>query len=588
MSRASMDSPTAAGPLAPPPTATSDAARGAAPRELSARALGVGVLVGSVLALGNLYMGLKMGLWDSGSITASVLSFGLLAALARLSGRRISCLETNIAQTTAVAVGAAPAAAGLIGALPALELLGRSTPAWLACAWGAVLGVSGVALALALRRRLLDEERLPFPTGVAVAQVIEGAHGGERSGTRALVGAGAAAAAFTTARDALGSVPAFLAWPGTVGGTPAAACGAGIGLSPMVMGAGLLVGAQNALGALLGGVVAWVGIAPALVRAGIVPSAGYAPFAGWLAWPGVALMLGSAAVSLVSQAGAFRGTARHLDEIRRDGPARGAVVTALVLAVVVLALGAGGFGLGPVQVLLGIAFAVPLAGVCARAAGQTDISPAGDVGAVAQATTVVLTQATGVAGVAAGSVTAGAAVQAGTSLWSLRAGKDLGASPRKQAVGLIVGAVVGSAIAVPAYMLLVRAHGGVVSEALPAPGALPWKAIAEALGSGGGVVPRGAAASATAAFVAGVLLEILARTRASRWVPSAGALGMGFLIPLHSSAALAFGALAGAAWRRVRPESAAVRVPQIAAGAIAGESLAGVAVAALAAAGLLR
>jgi hypothetical protein len=55
---------------------------------------------------------------------------------------------------------------------------------------------------------------------------------------------------------------------------------------------------------------------------------------------------------------------------------------------------------------------------------------------------------------------------------------------------------------------------------------------------------------------------------------------MGFIAPAHYAAAVAAGALAGAAWRALRPASAGSAVPLVAAGAIAGESVAGVAVAA--------
>ncbi|HEX7488318.1 MAG TPA: OPT/YSL family transporter, partial [Anaeromyxobacteraceae bacterium] len=126
-----------------------------APPELTARALAVGLGIGALLALGNVYMGLKTGWWDSGSITASLIAFALLSVWSRAGGRRASARETNLAQTTAVAVGAAPAAAGLLGAIPALSLLGRDTPGWIAGSWGLAVGALGVLLALALRRRLI-------------------------------------------------------------------------------------------------------------------------------------------------------------------------------------------------------------------------------------------------------------------------------------------------------------------------------------------------------------------------------------------------------------------------------------------------
>src|SRR5437899_9630734 len=87
--------------------------------DLTARALASGLAVGALLCVANLYMGLKTGIWDSGHVTASVLAFALASG-------RLTRLENNLAQTTATAAGAVPAAAGLLGAVPALEMPGRA------------------------------------------------------------------------------------------------------------------------------------------------------------------------------------------------------------------------------------------------------------------------------------------------------------------------------------------------------------------------------------------------------------------------------------------------------------------------------
>lgn len=545
-------------------------------RELTARALAVGLAIGVLLAVGNVYMGLKTGWWDSGSITASILAFPLLSAWARLRGGRAAPLETNLAQTTAAAVGAAPAAAGLAGAVPALALLGAAPPGWLVAPWGLAVGTLGVLLALALRRRLLEEEALPFPTGVATAHVVRGVHGGEGAGARALVAAALASGGVGVARDLLGRIPAWTPLPGALSGAPAAAYGLGLAWSPMMLGAGLVVGPRNGAGVVLGAAVAWAVIAPVLVARGAVAAAGYGPLAAWLAWPGVGLMLGSAAVSLAAQARAFRGAGRDLGSL--GAPGRAAAALAAVAALAVAGIGAAAFGLSAWQALLALPLGAVLATVCARAAGQTDISPAGEVGQLSQVA-AGLAGAAPAAGVGVGSVAAGAGAQAGVSLWSLRAGRELGADPRRQAVGLLAGATLGALLAVPVYALLVRAHPP-GSEALPVPGAVPWKALAEASAGGLAAIPPGAALAAAAAFAAGLLLEAAARTRAGRLLPTPGAIGMGFVAPAHFAAAIGAGALAAAIWRRARPARAEALAPVVGAGAIAGDSLAGVAAAA--------
>ncbi len=116
---------------------------------------------------------------------------------------------------------------------------------------------------------------------------------------------------------------------------------------------------------------------------------------------------------------------------------------------------------------------------------------------------------------------------------------------------------------------------------------MPWKAVASALAGGAAALPPGALAAALGGLAAGALLELASRRRAGRFLPAAGALGVGFVVPFVYASAIAAGALGGAAYRAARPDRADAALPVVGAGAIAGESLAGFAVAALGALGLV-
>jgi uncharacterized oligopeptide transporter (OPT) family protein len=557
------------------------------PPELTARALAAGLAVGAVLALGNAYMGLKTGFWDTGTLTATVLGFGLLSVGARAGGRGRppSPLETNVAQTAAAAAGAAPAALGLLGAVPALALLGApAPPPALLAGFGVAAGALGVLLALGLRRRLLVEEDLPFPSGVATAELVRAVHGRGRSGGGLVLGTGAAAAAFTALRDVAGALPASLALPFAVGGVPAASLGLGVAASPLLAGIGLVAGPRVALGLLAAAALAWAGLAPALLRAGWVAEASYAALAGWLAWPGVGLMLGAAAPSL---AGFARGLGRALSDLRAPGAAsRPAAAAALLAGVAAAGLAAAAFGMSPWHAALALALAPLLATACGRAAGQTDIAPLGEVGQLTLAGTALAARAAAPAAIGAGALVSGAAAQTGVGLWTLRAGRALGASPRAQGIALLAGAAAGVAVAIPAYALLAAAHG-IGTAALPAPAAVPWRAIALATSEGLAGLPPSALPAAATGFAAGLALELLSRTRLGRFLPAAGALGIGFVAPASYSAAIALGGLAAGAWAlaaRRRAGGDAGNLQHLAAGAIAGEALAGVVIAAIAAA----
>jgi uncharacterized oligopeptide transporter (OPT) family protein len=560
-----------------------------APPALTLRAAVAGALVGLPLAVGNLYMVLKTGWWDSGSITASIVGFALLGALSRPGGRA-GPLETTAAMSLAAAMGAAPAAAGLLGALPALALLGRPVPAWAAAGWGMALGALGVLLALWLRRRLIEEEGLPFPTGLATAEVIAALHAGGAGGRgRALLGGAGVAAAVAWLRDGWPAiVPAAALWPGRVGGVPGAALGLGLAVSPMMVGAGLLVGLQNGLSVLLGAALGWGLLAPDLVSRGAVAGAEYGALAAWLVWPGVALMVGSAAAALLGQA---RALGAGLSDLRSAGrgraAARGFGLVAAAAVPLALLIGWAGLGLPPLLAAAGLALAVPLGAACGRAAGRTDVSPAGDVGQLAQVAVGALVPGGGGPSTAAGSVVAGAAAQTGVSLWSLRAGQRLGASPRGQGWAMLLGASLGAAVSAPVYAVLTAAQG-VGTAAFPAPGAVRWKAVAEVMAGGASAMPPGALWAAAVALAAGVALELAARTRAGRFLPAPGALAVGFVAPAHYGAAIALGAVLAAAVRALRPRAADGGLPLVGAGAIAGESVAGFLAALLVSLGIIR
>jgi uncharacterized oligopeptide transporter (OPT) family protein len=334
-----------------------------------------------------------------------------------------------------------------------------------------------------------------------------------------------------------------------------------------------------------GGILAWGILAPWLVASGAVAAPEYGALVAWLAWPGVALILGAGAVSLAGQWRAFGAALRDLGRLAAvpragSAPRGGAILLAAAAALAAAALAVRVFGMHPAQAAAALAVAALLALACVRAAAQTDILPAGEMAQVAQAAL----GGGAASNVAGGSLVAGTSAQMGTSLWSFRAAQLLGAAAPLQARAMIAGAFLGSALAVPVYAVLVRAHG-IGSEALPAPGALTFRAVADLVTRGGAALPPGALPAAGGALLAGAALEWLGRR--VRWLPSPSALGTGFLAPAFYGATICAGALAGAAWRRLHARSAEALAPSAGAGAIAGESLAGVIISALIAAGVV-
>ena len=142
--------------------------------ELSLRSLILGVLITVVFTAGNVYFGLKAGLTFATSIPAAVIS---MAVLRGFKGTTIQ--ENNIVQTVASAAGTLSA---IIFVLPGLVMIGWWTgfPYLYSFAICALGGVLGVMYSIPLRRALVTNSDLPYPEGVACAEVLKvGGHGSE-------------------------------------------------------------------------------------------------------------------------------------------------------------------------------------------------------------------------------------------------------------------------------------------------------------------------------------------------------------------------------------------------------------------------
>jgi putative OPT family oligopeptide transporter len=549
---------------------------GAPEPELTLRALIAGGLLGALLAAANVYTGLKTASIDGGSITASVLA----VAIFRGARRRFGPLENNLTQTIASSAAVMAMTVGVLGPIPALALTGFVASPWLLIAWGLALGALGVLVAVVLRPQLISADGLPFPTGLATAEVIEAIAAGAGSALRrawALLAAALFAGVFGWLRDGPGWIPQAFLVPGAILGVPLASLSIGVSYSPLLLSTGLLIGARAAGAMLLGSLLAWLLMAPLLVSHGVVADADQAR--DWLVWPGAALMLSSSLTSLALEWRAIQRGLLDFKNVRTAG--RSFLVLVCVVALVVVARMV--FQLDALTTLLGLALAVILSVVCARSAGETDVAPVGAMGGVAQ---LVFGGNGTVASLSAGSLVAGTAGQTAQTLWAFKSGDKLRASVRAQVLGAFAGVAIGALVVVPTYAVLERVYG-IGTDKMPAPGVMSWKATAEAVQGGLSALPPYAPMAALIALFLGVASTLLAHTRLARFVISPVALGIGFLTPAAMGATVFLGGLLLIALQRRWPAWTEEHVSSIAGGAIAGESLFAVVLAALIASGVL-
>ena len=362
-------------------------------RQLTVRAVVAGCLIGGAVATMNIYFGLKTGWSVGGSLIAAILSFSLFAGLTRLfpTMAAFTPLETNIAQTSGSAAGSMTSAAGMLNALPAMGMLGYSLTYLEMTVWAAAVATLGIFYAIPLRRQFVLQDKLRFPTGTATAATImamfsSGAEAVRKAKVLLLYSAGAGL--FTLATHWFG----WLSFPpletsafAAIFAGPAA-YGFKLYVSPLMTGAGILVGMRVGLSLLIGAVLSWGFLAPWVEQLGWVtgPTMSYADGArGWILWPGVALMVSDALTSLALS---WRSMVSTITGSRSpDGPAldagdeeipnswwMGGLAVATLLTIVAVWWV---FQIPPWMTVLAVAMSSILAAIAVRSTTMTRLSP---------------------------------------------------------------------------------------------------------------------------------------------------------------------------------------------------------------------
>ncbi|HEY8699124.1 MAG TPA: oligopeptide transporter, OPT family [Rhizomicrobium sp.] len=235
-------------------------------KELTLRGLILGVLITLVFTAANVYLGLKVGLTFATSIPAAVISMAVLSLF-----KSSTILENNIVQTVASAAGTLSA---IIFVLPGLVIVGWWTgfPFWTSfwiCASG---GVLGVLFTIPLRRAMVTTSDLPYPEGVAAAEVLEvgdqarnQASSETREGLLAVIyGAVASAGLAIIAATGFATAGYTTYFRLSRFNLANASSGFDMGFSLALVGAGYLVGLSVGMAMLLGLSISWVAAVPYL------------------------------------------------------------------------------------------------------------------------------------------------------------------------------------------------------------------------------------------------------------------------------------------------------------------------------------
>jgi putative OPT family oligopeptide transporter len=591
-------------------------------KELTLRGIVLGAVLTVILTAANVYAGLKIGLTVATSIPAAVISMAVLKAF-----RDSTMQENNIVQTIASAAGTLSA---IVFVLPGLVMVGWWTgfPYWLSVAVIAIGGILGVMYSVPLRRALVTGTDLPYPEGIAAAEVLKvgsGVGGAEenRRGLMLIVWSSIASAAFyALAQTKLLAAEAAKTFK--LGSGATAVSGS---LSMLLIGVGHLVGLTVGIAMFIGLLISWAYLVPHYTSLAGVPTTGLEDFVGgvfvqkvrfigagtigiaaiWtllkILGPIVSGIRGAIAANVERKAG--RGEALPITE--RDLPIGIVAGSILVLMIPIGMLLYSFASTDPIAsnptttIIVSIIYiliaGVVIAAVCGYMAGLIGASnsPISGVGilsvvGIALILAALFPNATGAMSKSlvafalfVTAVVFGVATISNNNLQDLKTGELVGATPWRQQVALVLGVIFGAIVIPPVLDLLNTAFTfqgapGAKETALAAPQAALISAIAQGLLNGNfdwGLIEIGAGIG----VVVIIIDEVLRKMKRGALPPLA--VGMGIYLPMALTLLIPIGALLG--WfydkwaaRTSNPEFAQRMGVLLATGLIVGESIMGV------------
>lgn len=567
----------------------------------------LGLLLVVVFGAANAYLGLRVGMTVSAAIPAAVISMGII----RVILKRDSILENNMVQTIGSAGEAL--AAGAIFTMPALFMWAEEglvdMPSLIEISLIALCGgILGTLFMIPLRTALIVKEHgtLAYPEGQACAQVlIAGEEGGNKAST-VFAGLGISAA-YKFITDGFKLFPSEIDWviPGYKGS------GIGADVLPALAGVGYICGARVSSYLLAGGVTAWFVVMPLIALFGndliIFPatvSVAELWEAGgtWGLWSNFVRYVGAGAVAaggiitliktlpliirtfrdaLAGYGKSTKGTLRTEQDVSMKFLLIGIAVVALVMWLVP-AIPVNFFG-----ALIIIVFGFFFATVSSRMVGLIGSSnnPVSGMSIATLLIATLLLKATGnggvggmVAAITIGSIICITAAIAGDTSQDLKTGFLVGATPRLQQIGQLMGAIV-SALTIGGVLYLLNMAWGYGSPELPAPQATLMKMVVE--GVMGGNLPW-------ALVFTGVGIAIVIEILGIPVLPFA----IGLYLPIHLSTPIMAGGLIRWFLEKRKAASEKERDDMVQSGVlycsglIAGEGLIGVVLAIFAAIGL--
>jgi uncharacterized oligopeptide transporter (OPT) family protein len=549
--------------------------------QLTLRSAITGMMLGSILSLTNLYVGIRTG-WTLGvGITSVILAFSLYKLMAKLGLAKEFTILENV-QMQSIATAAGYMTAPLISSLPAYMMVtGRVIPVMQTLLWMIGLALMGVLFAFPLKRRFINDEQFPFPEGRAAGVVMDALHTSEGAKGvmqgKLLGGFALLSGAINFVRD--GELLEYLGlkrlgefmntywqhWDDFIYkfatprilGTPLRDMTIHFDTEIVMIGAGGLMGIRTGVSLIIGAVLNYFVLAPILIQKGIITDVSFRGITMWSLWGGVAMMTTSSLFAFFSKPRAILTAFANLRMGRNaQGKAEQDILARVELPMKVFVIGipvVGAFivwmawAFFGIQVWLGIV-AIPMVFIftliAANSTGLTAITPTGALGKLTQLTYAALDPGNMSTNLMTAGITGEVASNASNLLMDIKPGYMLGAKPRHQAMGHVLGIIAGGLACTPIfYFVLFRGNIDLFgTERMPMIAAMIWRAVAEVLTRGFGILDPTALVAVVIGAFGGILFEVLKLTTRNRWPISGVGMGLAFVLRFSDAWAMFLGA----------------------------------------------
>jgi uncharacterized oligopeptide transporter (OPT) family protein len=354
-------------------------------------------------------------------------------------------------------------------------------------------------------------------------------------------------------------------------GTDIRQLGLRLTLDLAMLGVGGLMGLAIATSCLLGAFINFVILAPIMIQHGdivqrvsasgaVVPISRAEIVNQWSLWWGVTMMVVGSIVSLLGRPeliiGAFKGLRGKKDQAADvlkhiEFPLWISAVGIPIFSVAGAWVSHAFFGVPWFLAFISLPLIFVLTVICANSMALTSWTPTGALSKITQFSMGAIDRTNPASNLIPAGMTAEIAANASNLLSDIKPGYMLGAKPRQQAIGHVIGIFSGALFCVPLFFLLflppdangVRSTATIVSEQFAMPGALQWKGVAELIAKGVNALPYSAVVSMIVAAVAAAAIEIAKIMTKGRFPLSAVAMGLGTVLPPEATFAMWMGAM---------------------------------------------